>query len=111
MKITFKQIKLLHTVIFWVLSLCVLYSLFSGISGHITAWTWLAVGLVLIESIVLMVSGWTCPLTLLAEHLGAERGSVADLFLPKWFAERIFPVCGTTFGIAISLLLLRVLNQ
>jgi len=77
MKITFKQIKLLHTVIFWVLSVCVLYSLFSGISGHITVWTWVAVGLVLIESLVLMVSGWTCPLTLLAERLGAERGSVA----------------------------------
>lgn len=111
MKITFRQIKLLHTVVFWVLSLCVLYSLFSGISGHINVWTWLAVGLVLIESIVLMVSGWTCPLTLLAEQLGAERGTVADLFLPKRFADRIFPVCGTIFGIAIALLVLRVVNQ
>lgn len=110
MKITFHQIKFVHTVIFWILSGCVLYSLFSGISGQITVWTWVAVGSVLIESIVLMMSGWTCPLTLLAERLGAQRGSVADLFLPKWFADRIFPVCGTTFGIALVLLLIQVLR-
>lgn len=108
MKITFKQIKLLHTVIFWILSICVLYSLFSGISGQITLWTWVAVGLVVIESIVLMLFGWTCPLTLLAEQLGAERGSVADIFLPKWFADRIFPVCGTTFALAVVILLIRL---
>lgn len=39
MKITIKQVKLLHTVIFWILSICLLYSLFSGISGQITGWT------------------------------------------------------------------------
>ncbi len=110
MKITIAQIKFVHTLIFWILSLCVLYSLFSGISDRITSWTWVAVGLVLIESIVLIISGWTCPLTLLAERLGAERGSVSDIFLPKWFADRIFPICGTTFVVAIAILLLRVLH-
>jgi hypothetical protein len=110
MKITILQIKFVHTLIFWVLSLCVLYSLASGVSGYITAWTWVAVGLVLIESVVLMISGWTCPLTLLAERLGARRGSVVDIFLPKWFADRIFPICGTTFALAVVLLLFRILR-
>jgi hypothetical protein len=110
MKITIHQIKIVHTVIFWILSLCVLYSLLSGISGYITIWTWVAVGLVLVESIVLIRSGWICPLTLLAKRLGAGQGSVADLFLPKWFSDRIFPICGTTFGVAIALLLIRLLR-
>ncbi len=109
MRITVLQIKCVHTLVFWILSLCVLYALFSGLSGQITGWTWVAVGLVLLESVVLMASGWTCPLTLLAERLGAEQGSVADIFLPKWLADRIFPVCGTTFGIAIAALLLQML--
>ncbi|HBE17002.1 MAG TPA: hypothetical protein DEG17_26330 [Cyanobacteria bacterium UBA11149] len=108
MKITIAQIKFVHTLIFWILSLSVLYSLFSGIFDRITSWTWVAVGLVLIESIVLMISGWTCPLTLLAQRLGAQQGSVSDLFLPKWFADRIFPICGTTFVVAIAILLLRL---
>jgi hypothetical protein len=108
-KITIFRIKLVHTAVFWILSLCVLYSLFSGIAGRITPWTWVATGLLLVESIVLAASGWTCPLTLLAERQGAPRGSVADLFLPAWLADRIFPICGTLYGVALFALALRVL--
>jgi hypothetical protein len=108
MKITIFQIKLVHTVIFWILSLCVVYTLFSGIANRITTWTWVAVVLLLVESVVLVVSGWTCPLTLLAERQGAVRGSVTDIFLPKWFADRIFPVCGTAYGIGVALILWRL---
>jgi hypothetical protein len=110
MKITIFEIKLVHTVIFWVLSLCVVYALFSGIANRIGTWTWVAVGLLLVESVVLVVSGWTCPLTLLAERQGAARGSVTDIFLPKWLADRIFPICGTAYGIAVALILWRLLG-
>ena len=50
LKITIFQIKLLHTVIFWILSLCVLYALFSGVADRVNTWTWVAVGLLLVES-------------------------------------------------------------
>ena len=110
MKITILQIKLVHTAIFWTLSLRVLYALFSGIADRITIWTWVAVGLLLVESVVLVVSGWTCPLTILAERQGALRGSVADIFLPNWFADRIFPICGTLYGVALVALAWRVLR-
>jgi len=109
-KITVFRIKVVHTVIFWVLSLCVGYALFSGVTDRVTTWTWVAVGLVLVESVVLMMSGWTCPLTLLAERHGAVRGSVADLFLPKWLADRIFPLRGTTYVVALVFIVLRVLG-
>ena len=106
-KITILQIKLVHTLIFWVLSGCVLDALYSGVVGSMTTWTWVAVGMVVLEGAVLVMSGWTCPLTLLAERLGAERGSVTDIFLPKWFADRIFPICGTTYMVALLLIILR----
>ena len=104
MKIAFFHIKLVHTIIFWVLSGCVLYALYGGVFDRVSVWTWVAVGLLVVESAVLAISGWVCPLTLLAERQGAERGSVADLFLPKWFADRIFPICGTLFVIALILI-------
>ncbi|HYN02704.1 MAG TPA: hypothetical protein VE359_09685 [Vicinamibacteria bacterium] len=110
MRLTILHVKLIHTVIFWLLSACVLYVLFSGVADDITTWTWVAVGLVLLESVVLAAAGWTCPLTILAERLGAARGSVTDIFLPKWFADRIFPICGTTFGVALLVVLFRVLR-
>jgi hypothetical protein len=110
-KITLLQIKLVHTLIFWVLSACVLYSLFSAVADRLTAWTWLAVGAILLEGIVLAAFGGTCPLTLLAERLGAARGSVADIFLPKWLADRIFPICGTTYAMALLIILFRLLGS
>jgi hypothetical protein len=107
-RITIFQIKLVHTIIFWLLSLCVLYALYSGMADRITIWTWIAVGLLLVESVVLATCGWTCPLTILAERQGAVRGSVADIYLPTWLADRIFPVCGTLYGIALVLIGVRV---
>lgn len=108
-KVAILHVKLVHTLIFWLLSGCVLYVLFSGVEDRITTWTWVAVGLVLLESFVLAAFGWTCPLTILTERLGAARGSVTDIFLPKWFADRIFPICGTTYGVALVIILFRVL--
>ena len=107
---TILQVKVAHTAIFAVLSGCVLYTLYSALSGEITRWTWVAVVLVLLESVVLVASGWKCPLTTLAERLGAGDGEVADIFLPRWLADRIFPICGTTFLIASALLALRLLR-
>ena len=110
MKITIFQIKLAHTVIFWILACCVAYALYSGLAGRITTWTWVAVGLLLVESVVLVSFGWTCPLTILAERQGAERGSVTDIFLPKWLADRIFPIFGTGYLIAIALIVWQLLR-
>ncbi|MBK9472293.1 MAG: hypothetical protein IPO18_08405 [bacterium] len=80
-----------------------------AIAGRATRWTWIAIALVAAESVVLAAFRWTCPLTLLAERWGATRGSVTDIFLPKWAADRIFPVCGTTFVVALGVLLARML--
>jgi hypothetical protein len=110
MRITVFRIKLVHTLAFWVLSLCVVYALYSGAADRITGWTWVAVALLALESVVLAASGWTCPLTILAERRGAVRGSVTDLFLPKWFADRIFPVCGTLYGVALAIIGLRLVR-
>jgi len=107
LRITILQIKVVHTVIFWMLSLCTVYALFSGVVGRITTWTWVAVALLLLESIVLMAFGWRCPLTVLAERQGALRGSVTDIFLPTWLADRVFPICGTMYGVALVLILWR----
>jgi hypothetical protein len=109
-RITIVQIRWVHTAIFWLLSACVIVTLYSGMSGNITTWTWVAVGALFLESVVLAVSGWTCPLTLLAERHGAAHGSVADIFLPKALADRIFPVCGTLYVIALGLIVWRLVR-
>lgn len=110
MRMTILQIKIVHSLVFWVLSVCVLYALYSGIFNRITALTWVAVAGGLIEGVVLVSSGWKCPLARMAENLGAERGSVTDIFLPRWFAMRIFSICGTTFIVACVIIVVRLLR-
>lgn len=109
LRITIFRIKFVHTLIFWILSLCVLYTVYSALMGRIDTWTWVALGLVLAESVTLAAAGWTCPLTILAERQGALKGSVTDIFLPKWFADRIFPVCGTLWVGAVVVIAVRML--
>jgi hypothetical protein len=108
---TIFQVKLVHTGIFAVLSVCVLYVLISGVLNRINGWTWGALSAVVIEGFVLAASGWRCPLTQLAERLGAADGAVADIFLPKWLADRIFPVCGAIVALSCAVLLVRLLVQ
>jgi hypothetical protein len=106
-KLSVFQIKLLHSAIFWGLSLCIVYVLFCGLSDRVTIWTWWAIGLLMLESLVFVGFGWRCPLTLLAEQRGAGRGTVTDIFLPKWFADRIPPICGTLYATALVLVIWR----
>jgi len=109
-RVTIFQIKLVHTLVFWLLSACVLYVLYSGVAGRVGLWTWVAAALLLVESLVLAAFRGVCPLTILAERQGAERGSVTDIFLPKRLADQIFPVCGTLYVIGLLLVLRSLLS-
>ena len=107
MHLTVFHVKLVHTAIFAILSACVLYVLASGLFDHVTPWTWCAIAAIVVEGLVLLLSGGKCPLTAVAERLGAANGSVSDIFLPKWFADRIFPICGTLFVVGCALIAVR----
>lgn len=105
-------VKFVHTLVFLLLSSCVLYILFCGITNRFPRNAFLAILLILIEGVILLLNGGQCPLTTLAEHLGAADGQVADIFLPRWFADRLFALCTPLF-VASSILLLirRLLNR
>jgi hypothetical protein len=111
MRLTVLHVKLVHTLIFVVLSACVLYIIVSGALDRITAWTWAAIAAIVVEGLVLAASGGTCPLTRVAERLGATKGGVSDIFLPKWFADRLFPICGTLYLIGCILVAARVMSR
>jgi hypothetical protein len=111
MRLTVFHVKLVHTLIFAALSGCVLYILASGAFNRITPWTWAAVIAIVIEGLVLAASGGKCPLTAVAERLGATDGAVADIFLPPWLADRIFPICGTLYLIGCAIVAARLVGR
>lgn len=103
-------IKFVHTLIFVFFSACIGIVIFSSASGLIGWLTWTAFVLVLIEAAVFLGNGYRCPLTNYAEKLGAASGSVADIFLPPWFAKRLPMIAGSIFIVASGVLLLRVIS-
>ena len=56
-----------------------------------------------IEALVFCGNGRRCPLTDVAESLGAAKGSVTDIFLPSFVASRIFTVMAPLFGLSLAL--------
>ena len=59
--------------------------------------------MVVVETAIYISNNQVCPLTPLAEELGAARGSVVDIFLPAWAASRIPIVAGSAALLALIL--------
>jgi len=97
-------IKLIHSLLFFLIVICTIYLLYSAGFDQITTLTWWAFAVVVIEMAALILNDWRCPLTDLAERRGAQVGSVADLFLPKWLSDYLFLIFGIVFTITCLLL-------
>ena len=57
----------------------------------------------LAETVVFASNNQVCPLTPLAEELGAASGSVTDIYLPGWLSRRIPVFSGTTLVVGLVL--------
>jgi hypothetical protein len=96
-------IKAIHTAIFASVAGAVLIALWDGLRGRPRRRTAIAGGMVVAETALYVSNNQVCPLTPLAEELGAARGSVVDIFLPSWAARRIPLVAGTAALLALVL--------
>jgi hypothetical protein len=83
------SVKLIHSAIFLSVAASIVHIFFAGIANRPSRWTTLALGLALGESTIFAANRFNCPLRKVAEDLGAESGQVTDIFLPRWFADRI----------------------
>jgi hypothetical protein len=92
---TLNLIKAIHTVLFASIGGAIALFVWDGMLGRPRRRTATALGIALAESAVYVSNNQVCPLTPLAEELGADRGSVVDIFLPEAAARRI-PLVSTT---------------
>lgn len=98
-------IKAAHTAIFLSVAGLILLIAWDGIQGRPRRRTALAAGVALAETAVFLSNNLVCPLTPLAEELGAASGSVTDIFLPDAVSRRIPVVSGTilVMGVVLNL--------
>ena len=81
--------KAVHTLAWFSVESCVVYLVYAGLAGRSDRRAAAAAAVVAGETLVFAANGFRCPLTSLAERLGAEHGSVTDLYLPRWFARNL----------------------
>lgn len=96
-------IKALHTAIFASVGGAIGLFVWDGLRQRPRRRAAIALGIVLAESAVYVSNNQVCPLTPLATKLGAERGAVADIFLPAWLARRIPMLGGGALALGLIL--------
>ena len=99
------MIKAIHTAIFAAVAVQIVLILLDGIRGRPGRGTAIALAVALGESAVYASNNQVCPLTPMAESLGAHDGSVTDIFLPERVSRQIPLVGGSALllGLALNL--------
>lgn len=96
-------IKAVHTAIFLSVAGLILLFAWDGIQGRPRRRSAIAAGVAFAESAIYASNNGVCPLTPLAEELGAASGSVTDIFLPDSISRRIPLVSGTVLVLGLVL--------
>lgn len=100
-------LKWFHSIIAFFMIVCLIYILYAGVTATFNVALLIAVATILIEGAAISLNKWRCPLTTLAEKHGAEKGSVADIFLPGIIARNLFKWSPFVFGAELFLLGVR----
>ena len=96
-------VKAVHTIVWFIVESQVVYLLVAGFAKRTDRRVALAGAVVATESLVFAANGFRCPLTSVAESLGAEDGSVTDIYLPPWFARSLPAIHIPLIGLAVFL--------
>jgi hypothetical protein len=99
-------IRLLHGLITIFFLTCIGYIYYSGITGDITAFSYLAIAAIIVEGIVVGLNKGICPLGTIHHKYGDDK-TFFELFLPKKAAKLAIPVLGTISLLGSLLILLH----
>ena len=102
-------IKWIHTLIWAFFVVVIFYILYSGIYDKVNTYTWIGIGLVLVEGLVLLVFKMFCPLTLVARKYSDSEKDNFDIFLPNWLAKHNKLIFTTIYVLALLLVLIRII--
>ena len=96
-------VQAVHSAAFWVIQTAICYLLYTGIRGRTDRRAAAAATIAVGESLIYAGNGFRCPLTDLAEGLGADSGQVTDIWLPKRLADNIANIYVPMLGLALLL--------
>lgn len=103
-------IKLIHTFIWVIFVTVIFYVVYSGVTDRLTTYTWIGIGLVIGEGLVLQLFKMSCPLTVMARNYSNSQKDNFDIFLPNWLARYNKLIFTTIFMLGLILVLYRTLT-
>ncbi len=101
-------IKIVHTAIWAFFVTVIIYIVYSGISNKINVLTWIAIGLVIAEGLVVVMFKMFCPLTLVARRYSDSNKDNFDIYLPNWLARYNKIIFTTIYLAGVALVLFRM---
>ncbi|HHV96178.1 MAG TPA: hypothetical protein GXX37_06845 [Clostridiaceae bacterium] len=103
-------IKIIHTIIWAFYVMVLFYILYAAVFNVIDKYLFIAIGLVIIEGIVLLAFKWRCPLTVLAYRYTDNRDPAFDIFLPTWLAKHNKTIYTILFAIGMVIVIYRIIR-
>jgi hypothetical protein len=100
-------IKLLHTLVWAFFVTIIFYIVYSGLTNELTTFTWISIGLVIVEGVVLLLFKMFCPLTVIARKYSDSEKANFDIFLPEWLAKYNKEIFTSIYLLGVALVLLR----
>jgi len=103
-------IKIIHTLIWIFFNVVIFYFLYTVIVDQIDAWSWICLGLISLEGLVLVVFKNVCPITIIARKYSQSTQHNFDIYLPNWLAKYNKLIYSTLVLIAVVILIYRLLG-
>ena len=104
-------IKLIHTIIWSFFVFVIFYILYSGITNTVNTYTWIGIGLIIGEGLVLLVFKMFCQLTLIARKYSDSQKDNFDIFLPNWLAKYNKLIFTSIFIVGLMIVIVRVFQN
>jgi hypothetical protein len=110
MKTKLTLIKIIHTLIWIFFNFVIFYMLYAVIINKLDKWLWIGYGLILLESITLLLFKFFCPLTILARKYSDSTKDNFDIYLPNWLAKHNKLIYTGIMIIILSITIYRLMN-
>ncbi|MFZ1677211.1 MAG: hypothetical protein WAT91_08060 [Saprospiraceae bacterium] len=104
-------VKSIHTLIWLGFNVVIFYLLYAVIVDKINKWVWICIGLITLEGLVLLVFKRMCPVTLIARKYSDSTMDNFDIYLPNWLAKYNKLIYTIIVGIALFILLVRLIPR
>jgi len=100
-------IKLIHTLVWVFFNVVIFYLFYAVVVGKIDRWVWICLGLIGLETIILLTFRMICPLTVMARKYSDSTKDNFDIYLPNWLARYNKLIYSGIVGTTLIILLVR----